>query len=239
MNRITLKNQFRIKNLPDPVTTQGAASKNFADNKFNDQILIRNSANIYLNDRNITNARFIQVNQLPQIGSLLTAKLNVDNAIFDGVNEQSLLRLDPDEKLKQGTIILNSSISSPKTINEVPTKIYVDNKFEDPTIIKNSDDVDFKGKYLDNIRWVKVNHMPIVEEHLTPKLYVDNAIHDIISYVDNLQEINRNRRDLSSVFNDQDNEFDNNKLTNLDSVSVNRKPRCDIELAKKNISMMN
>ena len=42
------------------------------------------------------------------------------------------------------------------------------------------------------------------------------------SYVDSLHEINRNRRDLSSVFNDRDTEFDNNKLTNLDSTTVNR-----------------
>ena len=40
------------------------------------------------------------------------------------------------------------------------------------------------------------------------------------SYVDSLHESSRNRRDLSSVFNDQDNEFDNNKLTNLDSITV-------------------
>ena len=35
-------------------------------------------------------------------------------------------------------------------------------------------------------------------------------------YVDSLHENNRNRRDLSSVFNDQDNEFDNYKLNSLD-----------------------
>ena len=35
------------------------------------------------------------------------------------------------------------------------------------------------------------------------------------------------------MFNDQDNKFDNNKLTNLDSVSVNRDPSSDNELAKK------
>ena len=75
--------------------------------------------------------------------------------------------------------------------------------------------------------------MPAVEEPLTPKLYVDRAIHDIISYIDELHEINRNRRDLSSVFNDQDNEFDNNKLTNLDSVTVSRNPTSDNELANK------
>ena len=34
-----------------------------------------------MNDRNITNARFVRVNQMPQIDSHLTAKLYVDNAI--------------------------------------------------------------------------------------------------------------------------------------------------------------
>ena len=52
-------------------------------------------------------------------------------------------------------------------------------------------------------------------------------------YVDSLHESSRNRRDLSSVFNDQDNEFDNNKLTSLDSVSVKRNPNSDKELVNK------
>ena len=77
-------------------------------------------------------------------------------------------------------------------------------------------------KSLDNVRFVKVNSMPAVREHVTPKLYADNSISDIISYVDNLHEINRSRRDLSSVFNDQDNDFNNNKLTSIDSITVNR-----------------
>ena len=75
--------------------------------------------------------------------------------------------------------------------------------------------------------------MPAVDEHLTPKLYVDNAIHEIIGYVNGLHEINRNKRDLSSVFNDQDNEFGNIKLTNLDGVTVNRDPNLDNELSNK------
>ena len=45
-----------------------------------------------LNDRNITNARFIQVNQLPQIDSHLTAKLCVDNSL----DEPSLVRNNQD-----------------------------------------------------------------------------------------------------------------------------------------------
>ena len=53
------------------------------------------------------------------------------------------------------------------------------------------------------------------------------------SYVDSLHENSRNRRDLSSVIIDQEYAFDNTKLTNLDSFTVNRDPTADIELAHK------
>ena len=97
---------------------------------------------------------------------------------FFKVDEISLLRLDPKEELiqnEQDSIIVNSSLTAPKTIKELPTK----------------------------------------------------------SYVDRLHEINRSRRDLLSVFDDQDNEFDNNKVTNLESITVNRNPNLDNELANE------
>ena len=144
-----------------------------------------------------------------------------------------MLRLDPDEKPTQDSIILNSTLTSPKLIFELPTKNYVDNKFIDPSILKNTDHVDFNDKNLDNIRWVKVNKMPEAPNDLVPKLYVNNALSDVLGYVNELHEITRNRRDLSSVFNDQDNDCDNYKLTNLDSVTVNRDPNVDNELSKK------
>ena len=53
------------------------------------------------------------------------------------------------------------------------------------------------------------------------------------SDVDSLHESSRSRRDLSSVFNHQDNEFDNNKLTNLDKVTVNRNPSSNNEVSNK------
>ena len=262
---IDLKNQFRIINLPDLVSEREPVSKDYVDNKFNDPSIIKNTEHIDLNDRNITNARFIQVNQLPQIDSHLTAKLYVDNAI----DEPSLSRLDPDGKLERGHILLNSILTTPRTILEIPTKNYVDNKFNDPSIIKNSDHVEFNDKNLDNVRWLKVNKMPAFPEHLTPKVHVDYAIDEpsllrldpdeklnldeqdsillnstltlpnrIIelptkSYVDSLHESSRNRRDLSSIFNGQDNEFHKNNITNLDSITVNRNPNLDNELANK------
>ena len=90
----------------------------------------------------------------------------------------SLLRLDPDEKLylgKQDSIILSSTLTSLKTIKEIPNE----------------------------------------------------------NYVDSLHESSRNRRDSSSVFNDQDNELDINKLINLDSVAVYRDHSSDNELSNK------
>ena len=76
---IDLKNQFRIKNLPDPFSIREANSKNFVDNLINDLSIIKNTTHIDLNDRNNSNARNIQGNQIPRIDVHLTAKPYVDN----------------------------------------------------------------------------------------------------------------------------------------------------------------
>ena len=55
------------------------------------------------------------------------------------------------------------------------------------------------------------------------------------SYVDSLHENRRIRLGLSSVFNDQDNEFDNNKIKILDSITVSRNPNLDNELSNENV----
>ena len=89
-----------------------------------------------------------------------------------------MLRLDLDEKLKldeQNSIILNCTLTLPETIKEIPTKSYVDNKFNNPSIIKNTAHVDFSDKNLDDVRFVKVNSKPAVGEHFTAKYYVDNV----------------------------------------------------------------
>ena len=38
---IDLKNQFRIKNLPDPLSIREAASKNYVDKSFNDSSILK------------------------------------------------------------------------------------------------------------------------------------------------------------------------------------------------------
>ena len=78
-----------------------------------------------MNNRNVTNARFIQVNQLPQIDSHLTAKLYVDKAIdlsslvrnnkADDFNNHNLTNR---KKFTLNTQAVND--------NQVITKTYVD-----------------------------------------------------------------------------------------------------------------
>ena len=181
---IDLKNQFRIKNLPDPLSIREAASKNYVDNLFNDPSIIKNSEHIDLNDRNITNARFIQVNQLPQIDSHLTPKL------------------------------------------------YVDNEIDQQSVVRNKQDNDFGNYNLTNINSITLNKQAENDNEVITKAYVDQ-FH---------QENERSRRDLGIDFydessdlvkNNQDNDFNDNKLTNINSISVNRNPNSDNELANK------
>ena len=48
---IDLKNRFRIRNLPDPISIREAASKNYADNKFNGPNITKNTAHVDFDDR--------------------------------------------------------------------------------------------------------------------------------------------------------------------------------------------
>ena len=137
-----------------------------------------------MNDRNITNARFIQVNQLPQIGSHLAAKLYVDNAI------------------------------------------------DEISLVRNNKKIDFGNNNLTNINSITLNNQALNDNEVNTKAYLDQ-FH---------QENERSRRDLGIDFyskssdivkNNQDNNPIDNKLTNINSITVNRKPSSDNELANK------
>ena len=175
---IDLKNQYRIKNLPDPIHIREPASKHYVDDLFNDPCIIKNTEYIDGNDRNITNAQFIQVNQLPQIDSHLTAKLYVDNAI------------------------------------------------DEISLVKNNQDNDFNNNNLTNINSITLNTQEVNDNQVITKAYVDQ-FH---------QENERSRRDLGIDFsnesddivkNIQDNDLNDNKITNLDFITINRNPTSD------------
>ena len=126
----------------------------------NDPSKIKNNSHTDLNDKNITGARFIQVNQLPQIDSHLTAKLFVDNAL----DELSLVRNNQDNIFGNYNLTNINCITSNKPAkndNEVITKAYVDQFRQDNErsrrdlgidfyhesndVVKNNQDNDFKA----------------------------------------------------------------------------------------------
>ena len=145
---------------------------------------MKNNAHIDLNDRNNTNARFIQVNQLPKSESHLTAKLYVDNAI-DG-----------------------------------------------PSLVRKIQDNDFNNYNLTTINSITLSKQARNDNQVITKAYVDQF--------HNNNE--RTRRDLGLDFydessylvkNNQDNVFNDNKLTNIDSITIIRNPTLGSEVSNK------
>ena len=113
------------KELPDPISIREATSKNYVDNLFNDPSIMKNTDHINLKYRNITNARFIQVNQWPQLDSHVAAKLYVDNSI----DEPSLVRNNQDKDFNIYNLTNINSIALNKQAeidNELIAKAYVD-----------------------------------------------------------------------------------------------------------------
>ena len=100
------------------------------------------------------------------------------------------------------------SLPDPIGIREPASKLYVDNKFNDPPMIKNTAHVDFIDKNLDNVRFVKVSSSPAVAEHLTAKYYVDQAVSNSV-------------HETTLIRNNEDSNFDKFGLTNINSNTSN------------------
>ena len=173
---IDLENQYRIKNLIDPINLQDACNKNHIDNIFKNDI--------DFNDVKLENIKSVKVNYAPAHPNHLTPKVYVDASI----NESSLVR--------------------------------------------NNKDNDFNNNNLTNINSITLNTQAVNDNQVITKAYVDQ-FH---------QENERSRRDLGIDFysesndlfrNNQDNDLNDKKITNLDSITVNRNPSLDNELANK------
>ena len=165
---------------------------------------MKNTEHIVLNDKNITNARFIQVNQIPQIDSHLTAKLYVDNAI----DELSLVRNNQDNDFKNNNLTNINSITLYKQAendNEVITKAYIDQfrqKDERPRrdlgidfcnesndSVENNQDIDLKDTILTKFGSITINRNPSSDNELANKKDIDDALNKntIVSFNQSLQ----------------------------------------------------
>ena len=105
-------------------------------------------------------------------GSKINTSLFVQKPYLRTIYIESNIEEDIDLKNQFGI----KKLPHPISISEAASKLFVDNEFNDPSIIRNLAHVDFNDKNLDNVRFAKVNSLPAVREHLTPKIYVDEAI---------------------------------------------------------------
>ena len=115
----------------------------------------KNSAHTDLIERNITNARFIQDNQLPQIDSHLTAKLYVDNAI-DGA---LLARNNQDNDFGKKNLTNVNSITLNKqaeNYKEVTTKAYVDQFQQEKERSRRDAGLDFHDESSDLVKKIRI-----------------------------------------------------------------------------------
>ena len=186
-----MKKQFRIKYLPDHISIREPTSKNYVDNLFNDASILKNTAHIDMNDRNITNIRFLQVNQLPQIDSHLTAKIYVDNSI----DETSLVRNFEDNDFGNYNLTNINRITLNKQAendNEFITKAYedqfhqenersrrvlgIDFYTESSDIVKIDQDNDLNNIKLTNVKSITINNDPTDDNHVSNKKNIDDEL---------------------------------------------------------------
>ena len=79
-----MKNQFRIENLPDPISIREPPSMFCVDKKFNIANEIKNTAHVEFNDKNHEHVRFVKVNSMPAVGEHFTKKYMLIKLILLG-----------------------------------------------------------------------------------------------------------------------------------------------------------
>ena len=109
-------------------------------------------------------------------GNNIDTSLFVQKPYLRSKDFESIIEEDID--LKNQFRIENSP--DPIATTEPCCKIYLDNKFNDPSKVKKTTHVDFNNENLENVHSIKVNSLPTPEEHLTPKNYVDQAISEVV-----------------------------------------------------------
>ena len=100
------------------------------------------------------------------------------------------------------------NIKYPTSIRDACSKNYVDDLFRN--------DINFNDVKLENTKIVRSNYQPVVNEHLTPKTYVDTAKVEMSLY---------------KIF--QDTDFNNHNLSKTNSIFFNTQVLIDNQVITK------
>ena len=161
-----LKNQYRIKNLPDPLSTREACSKNYVDNLFNDpsivknteidqSSLVRNNQDNDFGNYNLTNMNSIALNKQAENDNEVITKAYVDQ--FHQENERSRRDLGIDFYNESDEIVKNNQdndLNDKKLTNLV--------RYPKDGVLINFEE----NSYLDQYRDLKLFYKDYVGEEL-------------------------------------------------------------------------
>ena len=141
---IDLQNQYRIKNIPNPLSITEACSKNYVDNTINEVSLVRNNRDNHFGNHNLTNINSITLNKQAENDNEVITKAYVDQ--FHQENERS--RRD----------------------------VGLDFYHESSDLVKNNQDNDFNDNKITNLDSDQKNRNPSSDNELANKKYIDNLI---------------------------------------------------------------
>ena len=141
-----MKNQYRIKNLPDLVSISEPASKNCVDNKIDESSLVINNQDNDFNNHNLTNIKRITLNKQAKNNNEVITKAYVDQ--FHQENEHSRRHLGID--------------------------------FNDASndLVKNNQDKDFNVNKITKLDSITVNRNHTSNNELSNKKYNDDSIEE-------------------------------------------------------------
>ena len=143
---INLKNQFRIKNLPDPTNLQDACNKNYIDNAIDEDSIVRNNKDNDFGNYNSTKINSITLNKQAENDNEVITKSYVDQ--FHSNNDRNRRDL--------GLSFYNEEVD----------------------LVKNNQDNDFNDNKLKKIDSITVNRNPNLDNELANKKYIDDSIQE-------------------------------------------------------------
>ena len=141
---IDLKNQYKIKNLPDPIHIKDACNKNYVDNSIDEVSLVRNNKDNDFGNYNLTNINTITLNTQAVNDTQVITKAYVDQ--FH--QEKEISRRD----------------------------LGIDFYNESSDLVKNNQDNNLNDNKLTNINSITINNNPTNDDHVCNKKYIDDEL---------------------------------------------------------------
>ena len=221
-----------------PINVFGNSNSNISDNKIDTSLFVQKpylkhnyiKANIE-EDINKKNQFKIKNLPCPQENSDAVCKFYVDNLFNDPSIFKNTEHIDLNDRNITNARFIQVN-QWPQIDSHLTPRLYVDNAIDESSFVRNNQDNDFNNNNLTNINSITLNKQAENDNEVITKAYVDQFHNDN----------ERNRRDVGLSFyneevdlvkNIQDNDLNDNKLTNMNSITINYNPTDDNHVSNK------